>query len=269
MKMGINAWGEACQILRKAERRSSRVGGRVGFLTAWLVLFFIATTSWAVKGQTETSEPSNYETVDTTFSFKGEIEKIEFKLNGEVIHRKRFDLQGQILSQVSYDSNGAMSGMNTNWHPNGRKASEGIFDKGKPVGKHLWWREDGSLKSIANCPSGKCILTEYYETGEVWKIEHSNGIFPFYMEERYKNGQAIFKDSLEVYPRPYIEYYPSGKVFRETTKNRQGSFINEYKKWNEDGVLIECGHFKNHDGFRDIKSGEWKYYKGDGNSPIN
>jgi antitoxin component YwqK of YwqJK toxin-antitoxin module len=44
---------------------------------------------------------------------------------------------------VNY-KNGKMDGVNTWWHPNGKKKKEAIFDNGKFINKKEW-DEDGNL----------------------------------------------------------------------------------------------------------------------------
>lgn len=208
--------------------------------------------------------PGHFEKIDTTFFSNGMIKEIEYIINGRVLHRRTFDTQGQIITQVDYNEKGAVSGLNIAWHSNGQIASMGTFVNGLPVGKHQWWNIDGGIRSVAICENGDCVKTEYYNSGEIHKIEYSKGIIPWYLEERYKNGQIIFIDSLDIYPRTYIEYHTSGRIFRKTTKNRGGAFINEYRMWSDDGILLEEGQFQDHQGFRYIKSGEWRYYGQDG-----
>ena len=45
------------------------------------------------------------------------------------------------------DNNGLKNGVETCWHPSGKKSSEGLWVDGSKEGKWLEWYESGQLKS--------------------------------------------------------------------------------------------------------------------------
>jgi antitoxin component YwqK of YwqJK toxin-antitoxin module len=94
------------------------------------------------------------------------------------------------------DNNGLKNGIETCWHPSGKKSSEGLWVDGSKEGKWLEWYENGQLKS-----------TESFKNN-VW---HGNHIY------WHENGQKM-RESIDVdglYEGRWISWHDNGQKCEE------------------------------------------------------
>ncbi len=134
------------------------------------------------------------------------------------------------------------NGKNVFYYENGRKASEGYFKDGLPVGIWKSYYEDGTIKSIGQKKLGlsDSLWIFYDEEGRKRKT--------FQYENDKKNGCAVFLDTLgnvvkemfyinDVPQGERVEYFPDGNIksFVEIIDGKEEGLLLEY---NEDGIVI-------------------------------
>jgi antitoxin component YwqK of YwqJK toxin-antitoxin module len=120
---------------------------------------------------------------------------------------------------------GKRDGLWTCMDGEGHKLWEGIYKNGIKVGKWTMW----------------------YDNGKTWN------------ENDEKQYEAMFDAGNEITINYAIEidYYDNGIKRSEYTCGN-GKYIGPYKIWDEKGILLESGNYKN-----DIKDGNWHMYDGD------
>lgn len=134
---------------------------------------------------------------------------------------------GQLKEKGEYDNKGNMAhvGRYQRYYKNGKKAEEIFYDKeGFKQDKALTWYENGNIKQII-----------YYKNDVVYKTK----------KRYFENGQL----------HETISYSKTEHVKDEWGEHRNFAKEGSYKRYAEDGNLLEEGNFKHNK-----RQGEWRFY---------
>ena len=113
------------------------------------------------------------------------------------------------------DKNELKNGIETCWHPSGKKSTEGLWVDGSKQGKWLEWYENGQLKS------------EESFKNNIWHGDH------IYW---YENGQKMreSKDVDGLYEGRWISWHENGQKKAEQNF-KDGEMIYHITRWFENG----------------------------------
>lgn len=187
------------------------------------------------------------------------------------------------VGQNAVDAQGRRTGTWSAKHPNGQPRYEGQFDAGVPVGRFMYYHDNGfrSAQMDYRGRSGVCMTEQYDEKGKLM----ARGI---YNAQRQRDSlwmtYAFDGTKLELAPYrsgilhgPYTMYYPDGRVmelgeyvnhakhgtwmrFAESgTKERSATWVDGrlHGAWTEfdaDGRVAVKGSYVN-----DLRHGTWTY----------
>ncbi len=184
------------------------------------------------------------------------------KKHGEVFE---YDYKGRKLSHKKF-KNGRANGLYQVFNQNGQIKIKGTFIDGIQNGKWEYFDDKGKPKTVENFKNGK-------KDGKWWKKKVNQYNYTSIITENYKDDQHFGhseergENGVLNWEREYSnessythkEYYRNGKLrFSEVVIN--GNKDGQYKKYNEKGVKIEQGQYKD-----DAKTGIWKEYDDEGN----
>ena len=110
--------------------------------------------------------------------------------------------------------NGRKNGICRRWHANGRLASEGLYEKGIPVGAHTYWTEDGTV--ILERVPVECTKVfhekEYDARGRLKRVRS-------YLADHQMHGEEISYYDYErriMLDAPVVKYYLHNKEVGKT-----------------------------------------------------
>ncbi|MFT5701141.1 MAG: hypothetical protein ACI8ZB_004030 [Desulforhopalus sp.] len=86
--------------------------------------------------------------------FKSQFCKKQIPSEKHTVSFVSWDKEGNKVDEGDYSINGKMIGNWVSWHPNGVKASEGLYSDGKPVGVYRSWHKNGKLASQGQYKDG-------------------------------------------------------------------------------------------------------------------
>lgn len=193
-------------------------------VTVFLSLF----TVFAVKGQTTTEPPS-----DSLRPPVGKFASNGLKTGKWIYYQSNgfISAQGRYLPRIVKDSA---------WVIDVETYEEVayVFYEEQKVGKWRTYIDEGKLM----------WLTVYSKRiGKKKSITYSDNGLAFY-ERRKKDHYVVRKD-----------YHENGNIHWIAHYNKKGNINGRYRKWDEDGKLIEKGRYRN-----DEKVGMWKSWKDKG-----
>lgn len=179
-----------------------------------------------------------------------------------------------VVSQDEIDPNGK----NVFLYPSGKKASEGMFSNGLPVGLWKNYYESGQLKSEGYKQKGL--------SDSLWKFYSLEGVltWTYSYENDLKNGCATRFDSTGVKSQEsyYVDgvkqgeeiyFFPDGRIKRESffVDGKESGIALEY---GEDGIIVSeeeylNGYLRSIEKFNQFdeegnKTGKWRSYHDNG-----
>jgi len=157
-------------------------------------------------------------------------------------------------------------GIQTNFHQNGKKSSEGLLLKTKPIGKWTYWYKNGTIREERLYYENK-LSTKKYKSYDIINFWNRKG------EQTVKKGDGFFSYQKDSTLRK--GYYKEGKKTGKWTgfNNDRKYFEETYKKgkltsgisWDKEGKEY---NYKKHrinpkyeDGIQGIKKHILKYYR--------
>nr|WP_321221556.1 tetratricopeptide repeat protein [uncultured Psychroserpens sp.] len=148
--------------------------------------------------------------------------------------------------------NNVLTGEWTFYDSNGRKISDGYYNKkGEKENKWTWYHDNGSIREIANYKEGKTSGENklYYDNGKPYIMTTSkngefNGAYTYYLKQGGLKQKKIFKDGK--LSGKYMSYFDVGEDLIEYDINYkddevQGDAIEYYANGNTYSVI----NFKN------------------------
>jgi antitoxin component YwqK of YwqJK toxin-antitoxin module len=174
---------------------------------------------------------------------------------------KRYHSNGQLFSEVHFDSTGQQNGPSNAWYPDGQMMNKMTMVNGTPEGLSQEWYEDGQLKNEMTYKLGKFHgeLKRWNKEGEILyetTFDNGTGINKTFSsnDKIMHEGSLVegMKDGVHKY------WYDNGKLTSEenyVNGSREGTF----KSWDKDGNLTGERNYLN-----GKKHGIWKSWSKDG-----
>ena len=197
----------------------------------------------------------------TAWYSNGNLKSIEQYNMGIIVGvGKLFHENGQLFTEMHFDSTGEIHGASSEWYPNGQIMSKSHYMNGNPDGLWQEWYENGQIR---NEQSYK--LRKWH--GKLYRWNKEGKLL---YETTFDNGTGVnrtFDDNdKKSFEGAYVEgmsdgvhkWWRDGKLSKEehyVKGSREGTF----KEWNKDGTLIKEKNYLN-----GKKHGMFKVYKKDG-----
>jgi antitoxin component YwqK of YwqJK toxin-antitoxin module len=219
--------------------------------------------------------PVGTDRIDTIrFDSTNTIKFIEYISNDKVLKRLYYDKDNNVINGADYFDGIGRTIWEITWYSNGKVRS--LWYHNMEVGQT--WYEDGIIDESRTCINDTVLSTYFYKSGKTRKVVKTLSGYDstnYYYSVTYcENG---LKTSEDFSGKKYVykSYYCNGNKEIICKKSSRDYFVGEFKKWNENGMLILKGQFVTDEnntkyltmqdgrGFGQ-KEGKWKYYDDNG-----
>ena len=181
-----------------------------------------------------------------------------------------FDKKNNIINTGYYTSNKKDKTW-TYYYPNGSIQQKGSYKLGKPTGEWTWWYNNNQLWRKEQYEKGKIngLVIEYDSLGKVitkgeYLYGQKEGVWYYEINDHKEEGEFVsdmkngswemtyLSSNQKMFSGKYLNdipvgehvyYYPNG-VIKEIGKYENGEKEGEWKKYNNDGVLLVTYYFK-------------------------
>ena len=198
--------------------------------------------------------------------YKGMYDSLNLK-SGEWTY---FDQKNNIINTGYYTSNKKDKTW-TYYYPNGVIQQKGSYILGKPTGEWTWWYNNNQLWRKEQYEKGKIngLVIEYDSLGKIitkgeYLYGQKEGVWYYEINDHKEEGEFVsdmkngswemtyLSSNQKMFSGKYLNdipvgehiyYYPNG-VIKEIGKYENGEKEGEWKKYNNDGVLLVTYYFK-------------------------
>jgi antitoxin component YwqK of YwqJK toxin-antitoxin module len=156
------------------------------------------------------------------------------------------------------------------WYSQSQIADDFHYQHGHVINGTAWY-PDGRLKQKAVTINDTCVITTYYSSGVVQRLDYEVKGRQVHVIYYCENGLIAAEDFVGK-EYGYKQYRCDGSLIAEGRKNREGQLIGIYREWNSEGKMVVKGNFIDCEkcemsvvqGGGGKKDGKWKYYNEEG-----